>query len=77
MKSTVISAVALFVLMGAPAPAFTQSTSPPDESTFRKSLEAIAAEQGKDALVGQVISFILAGSRPLTMAVRRSEAGSP
>jgi UDP-N-acetylglucosamine acyltransferase len=45
--------------------------------TFRERLEAIAAEQGKDPLVGRVISFIRAGSRPLTMAVRRSEAGSP
>jgi UDP-N-acetylglucosamine acyltransferase len=43
--------------------------------TFRERLNAIARESDCDPLVAKVIDFIRAGSRPLTMAVRR--AGDP
>ena len=47
--------------------------------TFRERLEAVAARSGSDPLVAKVIAFIRAGSRPLTMAIRRAptdEAGA-
>src|SRR5215471_11197943 len=40
--------------------------------TFRERLEAVAARSGSDPLVAKVIAFIRAGSRPLTMAIRRA-----
>jgi UDP-N-acetylglucosamine acyltransferase len=43
--------------------------------TFRERLDAVAQQSGGDQLVDKVIDFIRSGSRPLTMAVRRAEAG--
>jgi UDP-N-acetylglucosamine acyltransferase len=43
--------------------------------TFRERIDAVAAQHGSDPLVAKVIAFIRAGSRPLTMAVRRADAG--
>jgi UDP-N-acetylglucosamine acyltransferase len=43
--------------------------------TFRERLDRLAAQSGGDALVAKVIAFIRAGSRPLTMAVRRAQVG--
>jgi UDP-N-acetylglucosamine acyltransferase len=40
--------------------------------TFRERLEHLAAQSGDDPLVGKIVAFIRAGSRPLTMAVRRA-----
>jgi UDP-N-acetylglucosamine acyltransferase len=40
--------------------------------TFRERLNHVAAQNGADPLVGKVIAFIRAGSRPLTMAIRRA-----
>ena len=40
--------------------------------TFRERLDRVAAQSGADPLVGKVIAFIRAGSRPLTMAIRRA-----
>jgi UDP-N-acetylglucosamine acyltransferase len=40
--------------------------------TFRERLDHAAAQNGADPLVGKVIAFIRAGSRPLTMAIRRA-----
>ena len=40
--------------------------------TFRERLDAVAANDGDDALVGKMIAFIRSGSQPLTMAVRRA-----
>jgi len=46
--------------------------------TFRERLEVVAAASGDDPLVAKVIDFIRAGSRPLTMAVRRARSdGAP
>jgi len=42
--------------------------------TFRERLDSISARCSGDALVAKVIDFIRAGSRPLTMAVRRASA---
>jgi UDP-N-acetylglucosamine acyltransferase len=39
---------------------------------FRERLEQVAAECGSDPLIAKVIAFIRAGSRPLTMAIRRA-----
>jgi UDP-N-acetylglucosamine acyltransferase len=39
--------------------------------TFRERLDQVAAQSGGDPLVAKVIAFIRAGSRPLTMAIRR------
>jgi UDP-N-acetylglucosamine acyltransferase len=39
--------------------------------TFRERLDQVAAQCGGDPLVAKVIAFIRAGSRPLTMAIRR------
>jgi UDP-N-acetylglucosamine acyltransferase len=43
--------------------------------TFRERLERLAARTSPDPLIAKVIAFIRAGSRPLTMAVRRAQAG--
>ena len=40
--------------------------------TFRERLDLVAAQSGDDPLVAKVIAFIRAGSRPLTMAIRRA-----
>jgi UDP-N-acetylglucosamine acyltransferase len=40
--------------------------------TFRERLDQVAAQSGGDPLVAKVIAFIRAGSRPLTMAIRRA-----
>lgn len=40
--------------------------------TFRERLDLVAAQSGGDALVAKMIAFIRAGTRPLTMAVRRA-----
>jgi UDP-N-acetylglucosamine acyltransferase len=40
--------------------------------TFRERLDQVEAENGNHKLVREVIAFVRAGSRPLTMAVRRS-----
>ncbi len=44
------------------------------EGGFRARIDKVAAEFGDEGLVGKIISFIRAGKRPFTMAVRRSEA---
>ena len=44
------------------------------EGEFRARVDRVAAEYGADPLVGKIISFIRAGKRPFTMAVKRSEA---
>ena len=43
--------------------------------TFRERIEAVAARGDNCPLVAKVIAFIRAGSRPLTMAVRRAQTG--
>jgi UDP-N-acetylglucosamine acyltransferase len=43
--------------------------------TFRERLDAVAARSGSEPLVANVIAFIRAGTRPLTMAVRRAATG--
>ena len=40
--------------------------------TFRERLDQVAAENGADPLVANVLAFIRSGSRPLTMAIRRA-----
>lgn len=42
--------------------------------TFRERLDRVAAHSGSVPLIDKVIAFIRAGSRPLTMAVRRGSA---
>ena len=42
--------------------------------TFRERLDQVAAQGGNTPLVAKVIDFIRAGSRPLTMAIRRGSA---
>jgi UDP-N-acetylglucosamine acyltransferase len=42
--------------------------------TFRERLDRVAAHSGGVPLIDKVIAFIRAGSRPLTMAVRRGSA---
>jgi UDP-N-acetylglucosamine acyltransferase len=42
--------------------------------TFRERLETVA-QSSSDPLIANVVAFIRAGSRPLTMAVRRAHAG--
>jgi UDP-N-acetylglucosamine acyltransferase len=44
------------------------------KGTFRERLQIVATQFSSDDLVTKVIEFIRAGSRPLTMAVRRAEA---
>jgi UDP-N-acetylglucosamine acyltransferase len=41
--------------------------------TFHERVEALAAAQGGDALVGRMVEFIRSATRPLTMAVRRAD----
>jgi UDP-N-acetylglucosamine acyltransferase len=43
---------------------------------YRARLERVAADYGKDELVGKLIAFIRAGKRPLTMAGRRGDFGA-
>jgi UDP-N-acetylglucosamine acyltransferase len=43
--------------------------------TFRERLDEVAARSGDDPLIGDVVAFIRAGSRPLTIAVRRARSG--
>ena len=45
------------------------------DGEFRARLERVAAEHGADAQVAKMIAFIRAGKRPLTMAIKRGEAG--
>lgn len=45
------------------------------EGAFRDRLDRVAADYEKDELVGKIVAFIRAGKRPLTMAVKRNEAG--
>jgi UDP-N-acetylglucosamine acyltransferase len=45
------------------------------DGEFRARLERVAAEHGADAQVAMIIAFIRAGKRPLTMAIKRGEAG--
>jgi UDP-N-acetylglucosamine acyltransferase len=42
---------------------------------FRSRVDAVAAQYADNKLVQQVIEFIRAGKRPLTMAVKRAELG--
>ena len=42
--------------------------------TFRERLDQVAAQSSSIPLVAKVIAFIRAGSRPLTMAIRRGSA---
>jgi UDP-N-acetylglucosamine acyltransferase len=44
------------------------------DGEFRARLERVAADDGKDAQVRKMIDFIRAGTRPLTMAIKRGEA---
>ena len=44
------------------------------EGRFRARLDEVAGEYGDDPLVAKIIEFIRDGKRPLTMAVKRSEA---
>jgi UDP-N-acetylglucosamine acyltransferase len=41
--------------------------------TFRERLDQVAEQFGGEPLVAKVIAFIRSGSRPLTMAIRRTE----
>ena len=41
---------------------------------FRARVDLVAEEYGSDPLVSKIIKFIRAGKRPLTMAIKRSEA---
>jgi UDP-N-acetylglucosamine acyltransferase len=45
------------------------------DGEFRARLERVAADYGKDAQVRKMIDFVRAGKRPLTMAIKRGEAG--
>ena len=44
------------------------------EGEFRARLNEVEADFAKDALVSEIVAFIKAGKRPLTMAIKRSEA---
>lgn len=44
------------------------------EGEFRARVDRVAADYSGDALVGMIIEFIRTAKRPLTMAVKRSEA---
>jgi UDP-N-acetylglucosamine acyltransferase len=48
-----------------------------ETGTFRQRLEQVSAENAGDPLLAEVIAFIRAGSRPLTMAIRRSDIRDP
>jgi UDP-N-acetylglucosamine acyltransferase len=41
---------------------------------FRARLEQVAVDYAGDPLVGQIVEFIRAGKRPLTIAIKRNEA---
>jgi UDP-N-acetylglucosamine acyltransferase len=43
------------------------------EESFRERLEQVARQCGEDPLIAPLVEFIRSGSRPLTMAVRRSQ----
>jgi UDP-N-acetylglucosamine acyltransferase len=43
---------------------------------FRDRLDQVAAEYADNPLVARIVEFIRAGKRPLTMAIKRSEADS-
>jgi UDP-N-acetylglucosamine acyltransferase len=43
------------------------------EGSFRERFEEVARQCGEDPLIARVVEFIRSGSRPLTMAVRRSQ----
>ncbi len=47
------------------------------DSEFSARLKQVAADYAKDALVAKLIAFIHAGTRPLTLAGKRGEAGAP
>jgi UDP-N-acetylglucosamine acyltransferase len=44
------------------------------DGEFRTRLERVASEHGNDAQVGTMVDFIRAGTRPLTMAIKRNDA---
>jgi UDP-N-acetylglucosamine acyltransferase len=44
------------------------------EGEFRARVDSVASGYAGDPLVGQIIDFIRGGKRPLTMAIKRSEA---
>jgi UDP-N-acetylglucosamine acyltransferase len=44
------------------------------EGEFRARIDQVATDYAADPLVGKIIEFIRAGKRPLTMAIKRSEA---
>jgi UDP-N-acetylglucosamine acyltransferase len=44
------------------------------EGTFRERVAQLAETDGSHPLIGRMIEFIRAGTRPLTMAVRRAES---
>jgi UDP-N-acetylglucosamine acyltransferase len=44
--------------------------------TFRERVEEVAGRYGDNHLVAAVVAFVRAGSRPLTMAVRRAQSGA-
>ena len=44
------------------------------EGEFRSRIDRVAIDFGDEGLVGNIISFIRAGKRPFTMAIRRGEA---
>jgi UDP-N-acetylglucosamine acyltransferase len=44
------------------------------EGEFRARVDRVVSDYGADPLVSKIIEFIRAGKRPLTMAVKRSEA---
>jgi UDP-N-acetylglucosamine acyltransferase len=45
------------------------------EGVFRDRIEAVAADYSQDPRVQAIVAFIRAGTRPLTMAVRRADLG--
>lgn len=44
------------------------------EGEFRTRIDRVSADYGDDSLVAKIIEFIRTGKRPLTMAIKRSEA---
>jgi UDP-N-acetylglucosamine acyltransferase len=45
------------------------------DGEFRTRIERVAADHASNALVARIFEFIRAGTRPLTMAIKRAEAG--
>ena len=43
------------------------------EGSFRERLEQVARQCGEDPLIARLVEFVRSGSRPLTMALRRSQ----